>query len=106
MERVNLPVQILFQGQFYGPGDGIEIPSESAQSLRERGIIEQATPAKAPQAPADPFAKWPQLKEAGYDSIESVSAASDQALLDLDGIGDASLAKIREIAPLKEEGEA
>lgn len=38
---------------------------------------------------------YDELKEAGYDSVESVDQASDDDLLSVDGIGPATLKKIR-----------
>ncbi len=52
-------------------------------------------------APVDPLTKWPSLAAAGYDSVDKVSAASDEQLRALDGIGATTLKAIREVAPKK-----
>ncbi len=60
-----------------------------------------AAPSEQPSTATDPLAKWPQLAAAGYGSVDAVSAATDEQLLAIDGIGEATLTKIRELAPKK-----
>ncbi len=49
---------------------------------------------------AAPLSQWPQIVAAGYDTLDKVSAASDEDLL-ATGIDAAALEDIREVAPKK-----
>ncbi len=60
-----------------------------------------AAPSEQPAPSTDPLAKWPQLAAAGYGTVDAVSAATDEQLLAIDGIGEAKLTKIREVAAKK-----
>jgi hypothetical protein len=49
----------------------------------------------------DNFPAKEALEKEGYRSIEDVSEATDDELKEIEGIGDATVAKIREEAPYK-----
>lgn len=79
-----------WKGKIYGPG-AVEVPDDLAQRLTELGVLGgQGAPT---EPPTDPLADFPQL--AGL-TPDQVRAMSDEELLAVDGVGKATLAKIRQ----------
>ena len=82
----------LWGGKIYGPGV-VEIPDDLVARLTERGVLGgQATPADAPTS-TDPLADFPQLAGLTPDQVRGMS---DEDLMAVDGVGKATLAKIRQ----------
>lgn len=80
---------------------------QEAQNVREESTSEarvsdaeavELDGAPAPEFPAMDVSESVQgrLVDAGYDSTEAIQAASDDELLEIDGVGPATLQKIRE----------
>lgn len=83
-----------WQGIVYGPGVA-DVPDGLALALQPRGIypVDEAAP--------DPMAEFPQLVKAGYTS-DALRLASDDDLLAVEGVGKATLAKVRSAFPATE----
>lgn len=90
----------VYEGTFYGPGE-TDIPDALAESLRERGFLDNsertAGSARETVPPAgvnepDPLAAFPQL--AGR-TIAQVQAMSDEELYAINGVRTATVVKIR-----------
>lgn len=100
MPKLNLSQTYIHSGKFYGPGEA-DLPDEAYTDLKARedalkGDQPDEAPAEStPSTAADPLAEFPELHAAGYTSAESVRAATDDELLALDGVGPATLKKIR-----------
>lgn len=47
--------------------------------------------------PEPALKRWPGLIAAGYTSLDAVRSASDEELLAIEGIGEATLKKLREL---------
>lgn len=96
--QIFLDRTFIYQGKFYGPGT-VKVADDVGKALAERmQALQPAAPDEvAPNAPADenPLAAFEALTAAGYD-VERARAASDDELLDVPGIGRATLKKIRE----------
>lgn len=76
---------------------GRPIPEEVA---RKHGLIGEGRPSQEEGAAGESlsFDELPRseaLRAAGYESVEAVAAASDEALLGVDGIGPTTLEEIR-----------
>jgi hypothetical protein len=69
-------------GVMYGPGE-VEIDEATHATLLRRGAFDH------------PLTDYPQLIKAGYTSLADARAASDEALLKLEGFGPATLRKLR-----------
>lgn len=110
MAKITLNWTYGYQGRYYGPG-------EIEESKLPAGLLQKLKPARAQpakketkaapkqQEPAQHDSALPDsldaqtrdlLTEAGFDSSEKVSAASDEDLSALKGVGEARLAAIRE----------
>lgn len=97
----------------YGPGENIEIPAAMADALRRQGALAPAktdagiaetdaganveTPPTQTPIPSD-FPGRSFLVEAGYKTIEDVAGLAKADLVALEGIGDATAARIIEAA--------
>lgn len=100
---------------YYGPGE-TEVPEGLAAALGLKPLQEvagteeeggapldlgeqiggfQEVPDSQPLPEVDPLADFPELRAAGYTSVEQVRSASDDDLLNIKGIGPATLEKIR-----------
>lgn len=96
-EKLTLTETVIAEGVYYGPGEA-EVPVKVATYLRERSPSSIAVQGAAQQPTHDdPLAEFPQLREAGFTSVERVRAASDEELLALPGIGAATLKKLRDL---------
>lgn len=99
MPKLNLSQTYIRNGKFYQPGEA-DLPDDVYKDLKAREAeLAPKQPADEPnEAPAspDPLSDFPELRAAGYDSVELVRAASDEDLRAVKGIGDATLKRIRE----------
>lgn len=77
--------------RYYGPGL-VDAPEGLVRALNLT-VLPMEVPSTEP--PPDPIFEFPALSAAGYD-VERARAASDDELLDVPGIGPATLKKIRE----------
>lgn len=103
MAKANLPGAYTHTDRrIYGPGEG-DYPDELVQSLKDAGVLTgDGEPSEAQQEGGlfegltdDQVAT---LEAAGYDDEESISAASEEELDALDGIGEATIRKLKERA--------
>lgn len=98
--QVKLDQAYTYKGKTYGPGDGVEMPDnileDEALTPAFRAAIEAGGGAQSSEP--DPLEESivQLLADNGYDTLESVRAASDEDLLAIKGIGDGKLAEIRE----------
>lgn len=82
MKDVVLLQKQSFKGRIYGPGR-VELDDEVHAALTRRGAF------------AHPMAEFPALILAGYTSLEEARAMDDAVLLKIDGVGPATIRKLR-----------
>lgn len=70
------------KGRFYGPGE-VDIDEATHAALARRGAF------------THPLADFPQLILAGYKTIEEARLMDDSVLLKIDGVGPATIKKLR-----------
>lgn len=69
-------------GRFYGPGE-VEVSDSVYATLKRRGALDH------------PLAEFPALIAAGYKTIEEARYMSDEVLLKIEGVGPATIRKLR-----------
>jgi hypothetical protein len=69
-------------GRFYGPGE-VEVSDSVHATLQRRGALDH------------PLAEYPALIKAGYKSLEEARYMSDEVLLRHEGVGPATIRKLR-----------
>lgn len=74
-----------FRGTKYKKGDKINLQGYLRKHLRKQGLAKQVDEVDLPDIFVD----------AGYDSKEKIDNASDAELLDIKGVGKATLEKVR-----------
>jgi len=100
MAKATLDKTWIYAGKFYGPGE-VELPDEAHAALQAKGafgteaVTQPTTELPEAETDADPLADFPELRAAGYTSVEEVRAADDKDLLAVKGVGQATLEKIR-----------
>lgn len=80
--KVVLAQRQVVGGKPYGPGE-VEVSDSVHATLKRRGALDH------------PLADYPQLIAAGYKTLEEARYMSDEVLLKIDGIGPATIRKIR-----------
>lgn len=86
-------------GTLYTEGDEDALAESGAdlEALKEAGVIEGDVPGdEGPAGYPEDFPAAETLAEAGYASAEEVQGTSDEELLDVNGIGEATLEEIRD----------
>jgi hypothetical protein len=94
----------VFGGKFYGPGT-LDVPDALAERVDQVMGAEGALVERRPEPAASPIGRpavldpriAATLARAGYVDEQAIRAASDDDLLAVDGIGQASLRQIREV---------
>ena len=71
-------------GHIYGPGE-VEVEQRVYDTLKRRGALDH------------PMAEFPALIAAGYKSLEEARYMSDEVLLRHEGVGPATIRKLREV---------
>lgn len=74
-----------FRGTKYKKGDEVNLPGYLRKHLRKQGLAKQVDKVDLPEV----------FVEAGYDTKEKIANATDKELLDLKGVGKATLKKVR-----------
>jgi len=74
-----------FRGNKYKQGDKINLPAYLRKHLLKQGLVKQVDEVDLPDVFVD----------AGYDSKKKIDNASDSELLDIKGVGKATLKKVR-----------
>ncbi len=87
MVKASLSWTYGWAGSFYGPGEDIMIPEGLANAVNA-----SREPDPKPSVPQDEF---PALTKAGL-TLEQAKEMSDEELLALEGVGAATVAKIRQ----------
>lgn len=85
----DLDCTYLHRGQFYGPGQGVEVPETF------RLASDRAKPAAVPGDLPEDFPHRSALVAGGFGTLNAVRDAADADLLALPRFGDAALAKVR-----------
>jgi hypothetical protein len=80
-----------------------EPPQDPADGGSDEGASEQRDDPGTTPAPLDE-ALVAKLAEGGYDTADAIQAATDEQLLAIDGIGPATLKRIREAYPTEPAG--
>jgi len=116
MTTETLTAAWIFSGKVYGPGEA-DLPEDAHKALGEKGAFtpevvaaEAENPAGVPQDTAPVVDPNPvdealiealgadlayALRDAGFDSLDAIQAASDADLLAINGIGKARLEALR-----------
>ncbi len=100
MPKRNLPREYRYNGQVYGPGEGIPLPDDVAKAI-DKFREEFERPEDVEEDPNALTSLLDQqtaelLIAAGYGSARAVRDAGDDELLAVEQIGDARLAQIRD----------
>lgn len=79
-------------GRFYGPGE-VDVSESVHATLKRRGALDH------------PLAEYPALIKAGYKSLEEARYMSDEVLLRHEGVGPATIRKLRGAAEEETQAE-
>lgn len=95
MPKADLETTYVYEGSFYGPGEDVEMPEEVYEALKEKGAFEESE--ETADNMIDLFGEETAelLMSSGFPNKDAVREASDDALLDIDGVGPQRLKKIR-----------
>lgn len=110
MPTANLSDTWIYAGKTYLPGTHKDMPQEVYDALKGKGAFTEGDEAAVPKATPSPWSTdadravldttfgvdtASQLALAGFASVQAVRDASDDDLLAVEGIGPATLRKIR-----------